>query len=105
MQMGIDYLRILGVSELFMCIEITTAGAFGGMGKTIPPSIVSIVLTAARIPTAYLLAETTLGLYGVWWSISLSSVLKGIVLVGWFLWFIQRHLPLQKKAGEAVALP
>lgn len=105
MQMGIDYLRILGVSELFMCIEITTAGAFSGMGKTIPPSIVSIVLTAARIPTAYLLAETALGLNGVWWSISLSSVLKGIVLVGWFMWFIHRHLPLQKKAGEAVALP
>ena len=26
--MGVDYLQILGVSQLFMCMEITTAGAF-----------------------------------------------------------------------------
>lgn len=31
--LGIDYLRILGVSQLFMCMEITTAGAFSGLGK------------------------------------------------------------------------
>ena len=31
--MGVDYLRILGVSQLFMCMEITTAGAFSGLGK------------------------------------------------------------------------
>ena len=30
--MGVDYLRILGVSQLFMCMEITTAGAFSGLG-------------------------------------------------------------------------
>lgn len=45
--MGVDYLRILGVSQLFMCMEITTAGAFSGLGKTLPPSIVSITLTGA----------------------------------------------------------
>lgn len=53
--MGVDYLRILGVSQLFMCMEITTAGAFSGLGKTLPPSIVSITLTGARIPMAILL--------------------------------------------------
>lgn len=91
-QMGIDYLRILAISEIFMCIEITTAGAFCGMGKTIPPSIVSISLTAARIPTAFLLSQSELGLNGVWWSISLSSALKGVVLVSWFLWYKKYHL-------------
>ena len=39
--MGVDYLRILGVSQLFMCMEITTAGAFSGLGKTLPPLPVS----------------------------------------------------------------
>lgn len=82
--MGVDYLRILGVSQLFMCMEITTAGAFSGLGKTLPPSIVSITLTGARIPMAILLRRW-LGLNGVWWAITISSIGKGIVLLGWFL--------------------
>lgn len=82
--MGISYLQILGVSQLFMCIEITTAGAFAGLGKTVPPSIVGIILTSARIPMAMLLADTPLGLDGIWWSITISSILKGIVLFIWF---------------------
>ena len=82
--MGVDYLRILGVSQLFLCMEITTAGAFSGLGKTLPPSIVSITLTGARIPMAILLGRW-LGLNGVWWAITISSIGKGIVLLGWFL--------------------
>ena len=82
--MGVDYLRILCVSQLFMCMEITTAGAFSGLGKTLPPSIVSITLTGARIPMAILLGRW-LGLNGVWWAITISSIGKGIVLLGWFL--------------------
>lgn len=89
-QDGIIYLRILGVSQLFMCIEITTAGAFNGLGKTIPPSVVGIVLNALRIPGALLLS-ISLGLTGVWWSISLSSVLKGLILTSWFVIFLRRH--------------
>lgn len=83
--MGVDYLRILGYSQLFMCIEITTSGAFSGMGKTIPPAISGIVLTLARIPMAFILSKTILGLNGIWWSISISSVLKGIVIFTCFL--------------------
>ncbi|MBY0759641.1 MATE family efflux transporter [Sellimonas caecigallum] len=79
--MGVDYLRILGVSQLFMCMEITTAGAFAGLGKTLPPSIVSITLNCARIPLAFALISTPLGLNGIWWSITISSIFKGIVLV------------------------
>lgn len=84
LSMGIDYLQILGISQLFMCVEIATAGAFSGLGKTIPPSVVGIVLTSARIPLALLLAGTALGLNGIWWSITISSTLKGIALFIWF---------------------
>lgn len=89
--LGIDYLRILGVSQLFMCIEITTEGAFCGLGKTLPPSIVSITLTAARIPMAMLLSGY-LGLNGIWWSITISSICKGIVLCLWFLFYQRKTL-------------
>lgn len=81
---GADYLRILGYSQFFMCMEILTAGAFAAYGKTIIPSTVSIIFTGMRIPMAILLGKTFLGLNGVWWSISMSSVFKGIILVTLF---------------------
>lgn len=82
--MGISYLQILGVSQLFMCMEITTAGAFSGLGQTLPPSVVSVSLTTARIPLALILISTPLGLDGIWWSITISSIFKGIVLTAAF---------------------
>ena len=88
--LGVDYLRILGYSQLFMCMEILTSGAFSAYGKTLPPSVVSIVFTAMRIPMAILLGKTVLGLNGVWWSISLSSVFKGVILVILFVMFMKK---------------
>ena len=89
--LGVDYLMILGVSQLFMSMEITTAGAFSGCGHTIPPSITSIVFTAIRIPLALFLTQTALGLNGIWWSITISSIFKGIILLVWFLHFLKKH--------------
>lgn len=89
LSMGISYLWILGISQLFMCIEMTTAGAFSGFGKTMPPSVVGIVFTAARIPAAMILSSTSLGLDGIWWSISISSVLKGVVLLACFMYYLR----------------
>ena len=88
--LGVDYLRILGYSQLFMCLEIITAGAFSAYGHTLPPSIVSIIFTALRIPMALLLGKTVLGLNGVWTSISFSSVFKGGVLLIWYLFFMKK---------------
>ncbi|MDT8977813.1 MATE family efflux transporter [Paenibacillus sp. chi10] len=81
--LGTDYMRILGYSQLFMCMELMTVGAFNGIGKTHIPPIFSITFTALRIPLALLLSEP-FDLNGVWMSIALSSVFKGIVLVFWF---------------------
>lgn len=88
--LGVNYLRILGCSQLFMCMEILTAGAFSAYGKTVPPSIISIIFTGMRIPMAILFGKTALGLNGVWVSISLSSVLKGVILVILFVVFMRK---------------
>lgn len=88
--LGVDYLRILGYSQFFMCLEILTAGAFSAYGKTTPPSVVSILFTSLRIPLSIVLGNTSLGLNGVWWSISLSSVFKGVILVLLFLRFMKK---------------
>ena len=88
---GVVYLRILGLSQLPMVIEIVTAGAFIGHGKTFPPSVTGILFNGLRIPGALLLSATSLGLNGVWWAISISSALKGIVLAAWHLIFLKRN--------------
>ena len=93
---GADYLRILGYSQLFMCIEITTNGAFYGMGKTITPSIIGIIFTGLRVPLAmFLFNIELLGINGIWWSISSSSIIKGILLITLFTIMVVR--PLRKE--------
>ena len=89
--MGVDYLRIIGLSEIFICLEGAATGAFQGLGRSVPPSITGVVLNLARIPAALFLTSTFLGLNGVWWALSLSSVLKGTVLSLWFYFFFRRY--------------
>jgi putative MATE family efflux protein len=90
---GISYLQILGVSQFFMCIEIATGGAFNGLGRTIPPSLVSIAFNTLRIPMAVVLsAIPALGLNGIWWSITISSILKGIFIVTWFILLVNNKI-------------
>ena len=88
--LGVDYLRILGLSQLFMCIEITSSGAFNGIGKTEPAAITSIVFNILRIPMALYFSQMTfLGLNGIWWSITISSVFKGVIVYIWFGFIIR----------------
>lgn len=79
--MGKEYLMILAVSQLFMCLEMINAGVFNGLGKTKISAAVSVLFTSLRLPGAYFLGfYTFLSLNGVWWSITGSSILKGIVM-------------------------
>ncbi len=84
-RIAVKYLQILGLSQIFMAIEIVLEGAFSGAGNTLPPMIVSVPGSILRIPLAYLLAiKLNLGVSGVWWAITLTSMVKGIVLAFWF---------------------
>lgn len=87
---SVGYLTIIGFSEAFMCVELTTIGALSGLGKTHLSSVISISLTSARIPLAILLAGTSLGLLGIWWALSATSIVKGIVFVLVFYWVIKK---------------
>ncbi|MGL4742552.1 MAG: MATE family efflux transporter [Sarcina sp.] len=100
LDIGVEYMRIIGFSQLFMCLEILTVGAFNGMGKTYIPPIISIFFSGLRIPIALMLAFApffNLGLNGVWFSISVSSVFKGVILTTWFLIFIKKFVKKKDK--------
>jgi len=83
--LGAAYLYILAVSQVFMIYEITTRGAFNGIGRTIPPSVIGIVFSGLRIPFAWLVISfSSLGLFGIWGVISFTSIIKGTFLPLWF---------------------
>lgn len=87
LQIAVGYLIIVGFSELFLVIEIMTIGALSGLGRTRLCSVISIILTGARIPLALLLTHMGLGLDSIWWAMTLTSVAKGIVF-----YFVFRHI-------------
>jgi putative MATE family efflux protein len=79
------YLEILAISQVFMGIEIVLGGAFAGAGDTVPPMVILVPLNLARIPLAYALAVSLgLGISGVWWAITGTTVAKGLILAFWF---------------------
>lgn len=87
------YLKILALSQVFMVTELVTAGAFNGCGNTTPPALTGIFLTSARIPLAYYLCSfPALGLTGIWWSITISSILKGTIVPLWYYFFQKKLL-------------
>lgn len=94
---GAVYLKVLGYSQLFMVFEIASTGAFTGIGKTLPPSIQSILFTGARIPLALLLTSTSLELSGVWWAITISTWCKGTVLPLWFIFTLNKLIKQMNK--------
>ncbi len=82
---AIDYLIILGLSQIAMAIEIVLEGAFGGAGDTLPPMIVMVPGAIARIPLAYLLSFTLdWGINGVWWTLTITTTIKAVILALWF---------------------
>lgn len=87
---GIGYMQTLGFSQLFMCMELLTVGAFNGIGKTYAPPIISIIFSASRIPIALFLSSF-MGLQGVWISISVTSIIKGLLLTLWFNFVIKKE--------------
>lgn len=84
-RVGGDFLRIDGYSQMFMMLEITMQGVFYGLGRTIPPAIVSIGCNYMRIPVALILVHMGMGVDAIWWAVCGTTVAKGIILTTWFI--------------------
>lgn len=94
---GISYLVVLGYGQMPMCVELMTGGALQGMGKTMSCSVITIILTAVRIPLAFVLSRTFLGLDGIWWALTLTTIVKGILFTVFYFWQLSR-LPCTQEA-------
>ena len=74
------YLRIAAVAQLFVAAEVVLEGALGGAGDTVPPMLTSTAIIASRIPIAAW-AATRFGTAGIWWTITLTAVARGLALM------------------------
>ena len=79
------YLRIGAISTFFAGAELVLEGALGGAGDTLPPMITSTALTALRIPVAAW-AATRWGTTGIWWTISLTALGRGVAMMALWKW-------------------
>lgn len=85
------YLRILSVCQLMYCLEVIAAGAFRGIGKTLPPSFATAAGNLIRIPIVYLLSQGPLGLNGIWWGVTIGAILRSTLLFGWYMLYAKKQ--------------
>jgi Na+-driven multidrug efflux pump len=91
-QMGVEYLRILSVCQIAMCLEGISAGAFRGLGKTVYPSIASVATNFTRVFAAYYLSRPeVLGLNGIWWAFSVGGCVRGFWIFLWYVKFSKKN--------------
>jgi len=100
--MGANYMRILAAAQVLGCLEGITAGTFRGLGKTVPPSVVSASSNFMRMIAAFFLARTAMGLDGIWWALTLGAMLRGAWIFIWFK-FYSRKIPKEDVVVEATA--
>ena len=76
-EIAMSYLQVVAFSQVFSAIEMISNGMFTGIGKPRIPASISVVFTTLRIPFAWVFVRY-FGISGVWISIAVTSMLKGI---------------------------
>ena len=76
-EIAASYLKVVAFSQVFSAVEMISNGMFTGIGKQKIPASISIIFTSLRIPLALVLIKP-FGINGIWMSICISSILKGI---------------------------
>ncbi len=75
MDIGVAYLRIVGSCYIFFAIMFISNGVINGAGHTmITMAFTLLSLWLVRVPAAWLLTRTSLGITGIWVAIVLSFV-------------------------------
>jgi len=84
---GADYIRIVGVTFAFLGVFRVVQGGFRGSGSTRTAMAFSMLaLLVFRVPPAYaLVAWFDVGASGVWYAIAFSNVAVLLVAGAWFL--------------------
>src|SRR5439155_15603616 len=84
-RLGVPYMRILALCQVFTGLEGAVGGGFAGAGNTVPPMLVHVAFAVARVPLAsWAVRGLGLGLLGIAWTMSLTCIVRGCILAWWF---------------------
>lgn len=85
-KIGVDFLKIVGLSFGFLGVRIVIGGSFRGAGNTVAAMVLAVVaLWGFRVPLAKLLSEYfQMGTTGIWWGMFMSNLLSAIIGAIWF---------------------
>lgn len=83
---GSLFLKITAPFFPFVALSVVFSRSLQGAGETIPPMIISFAaLLGVQIPLAMMLSKISyFGPSGIWWAVSFSSLLNGLITLWWF---------------------
>ncbi|WP_372365820.1 MATE family efflux transporter [Candidatus Uabimicrobium sp. HlEnr_7] len=98
---GSLYLKIVGFAHIFMGWELACGGALSGWGKTLPFLYIVAPLTIIRLPVSYLnIYYFETGITGIFWAISISTILKGSAMHWLFFRNSKKYVDLSSEKTE-----
>lgn len=68
---------------VFSAAEVILGGAFSGAGDTTPTAVIALPFNLMRIPLSAIFSPLY-GLFGIWFAICVTVVLKGVIIMLWF---------------------
>jgi MATE family multidrug resistance protein len=90
------YLRINALSEPLLGISMSLGGALRGLGDTMTPAVLGVLTQwLLRLPATYWLCHG-LGYdaLAAWWTMSLSTIVNGVLMAVAFWWRMRRQVPI-----------
>ncbi len=83
---GVEMLAIAAFGLVFLGARDVMEASFGGIGNTVPPVVIGLLVALSRFPLAWLIAvKLGRGGLGVAWAVNGSLVVQTVLLVTWFL--------------------
>jgi putative MATE family efflux protein len=95
-ELGALYIYICAPAYIFVPLGMVLSRAMSGAGVSVPPLIVTAVaLLGVRIPLAYVFTKVLgMGVAGVYWAITIPTVLEGIIMYAAFRTGVWKHRKL-----------
>ncbi len=85
------YLRYIAYGQFFAVLEMLGNGFYNGIGKPKIPTYISVTITPLRLIFALVLSKYY-GIEMVFFGIMFTTILKGIVSYGYYLFFVKKQI-------------
>jgi Na+-driven multidrug efflux pump len=85
LELGTNYVRVLGTCQSLMAIEIVFENAFSGAGDNVPPMVISVPMNVLRVPLVlWVVRVQHAGMLGIACVLVSTAMARGILAAVWF---------------------